>query len=45
MSHTDISARVLVQEHLAHEHLRTMPVVQDIEAQKDRIKKLLIKNQ
>lgn len=44
MSHTDISARVLVQEHLAHEHLRTMPVVQDIEAQKDRIKKLLIKN-
>ncbi|MCO4836461.1 MAG: quinolinate synthase NadA [Oceanospirillaceae bacterium] len=44
MTQSDISARVLVQEHLAHEHLRQMPVVKDIEAQKNRIKQLLEKN-
>ena len=41
MSQKDIAARVLVQEHLAHEHLQTMSTGQDIDAQKQRIKRLL----
>jgi len=41
MSQKEIAARVLVQEHLAHEHLQTMSAVQDVDAQKQRIKRLL----
>ena len=41
MSQKQIAARVLVQEHLAHEHLQAMPSGQDIGAQKQRIKRLL----
>jgi quinolinate synthase len=41
MSQKEIVARVLVQEHLAHEHLQSMPAVQDLDAQKQRIKRLL----
>ena len=41
MSQKEIAARVLVQEHLAHEHLQSMSVVQDVDAQKQRIKRLL----
>ena len=41
MSQKQIAARVLVQEHLAHEHLRAMPRGQDVGAQKQRIKRLL----
>lgn len=41
MSQKQIAARVLVQEHLAHEHLQAMPSGQDVGAQKQRIKRLL----
>jgi len=41
MSQKEIAGRVLVQEHLAHEHLQTMSTVQDVDAQKERIKRLL----
>ena len=41
MTPKDISARVLVQEHLAHEHLNNMPSIVDVGAQKKRIKRLL----
>ncbi len=41
MSQEDIAARVIVQEHLAHEHLKSMPTVVDSSAQKERIKRLL----
>ena len=41
MSQKQIAARVLVQEHLAHEHLQAMPRGQDVDAQKQRIKRLL----
>jgi quinolinate synthase len=41
MTPKDISARVLVQEHLAHEHLKNMPSIVDVGAQKKRIKRLL----
>ena len=41
MSQKQIAARVLVQEHLAHEHLQAMPRGQDVGAQKQRIKRLL----
>ena len=44
MSQKEIAARVLVQEHLAHEHLQTMSAVQDVDAQKQRIKRLLKQN-
>jgi len=44
MSQTEIAARVLVQEHLAHKHLQAMPIVKDIAAQKVRIKRLLKQN-
>ncbi len=42
VSESEIAARVLVQEHLAHEHLKTMPAASDLDAQKKRIKQLLI---
>lgn len=35
MTPKDISARVLVQEHLAHEHLNNMPSIVDVGAQKN----------
>ena len=41
MSQKQIAARVLVQEHLAHEHLQAMPSGHDVGAQKQRIKRLL----
>jgi quinolinate synthase len=41
MSQTDIAARVLVQEHLAHEHLKSLVISTDVDAQKLRIKRLL----
>jgi quinolinate synthase len=41
MSQKDIATRVLVQEHLAHEHLRSLTVSKDVGAQKLRIKRLL----
>jgi|TARA_B110000881_G_C18548615_1_gene502697 quinolinate synthase len=41
MSQKQIAARVLVQEHLAHEHLQAMSSGQDVGAQKQRIKCLL----
>jgi quinolinate synthase len=41
MSQKDIATRVLVQEHLAHEHLRSLTAGKDVGAQKLRIKRLL----
>jgi len=41
MSQKDIATRVLVQEHLAHEHIQTMATVKDLDTQKKRIKSLL----
>jgi quinolinate synthase len=41
MSQKDIATRVLVQEHLAHEHLRSLTASKDVGAQKLRIKRLL----
>jgi quinolinate synthase len=41
MSHKDIASRVLVQEHLAHEHLKSLVPSNDVGAQKVRIKRLL----
>ena len=41
LSEQDIAARVLVQEHLAHEHLKSLPMAEDTNAQKQRIKTLL----
>ena len=41
MTEKDIVARVLVQEHLAHEYLQKMPTTKDVGAQKQRIKSLL----
>ncbi|MDC9720279.1 MAG: quinolinate synthase NadA [Gammaproteobacteria bacterium] len=41
LSEKDIASRVLVQEYLAHEHLRSQRIPTDISAQKTRIKKLL----
>jgi len=41
MSQTDIATRVLVQEHLAHEHLKSLAPSNDVCAQKVRIKRLL----
>jgi len=42
LTQKDIAARVLVQEHLAHEHLKSRPMMGDVTAQKQRIKQLLI---
>ena len=41
MTQEAIASRVLVQEHLAHEHLKNLNAPTDIEAQKGRIKALL----
>tara|TARA_B110000503_G_scaffold143222_1_gene243306 strand:- start:1819 stop:2886 length:1068 start_codon:yes stop_codon:yes gene_type:complete len=41
MSQKDIATRVLVQEYLAHEHLRSRMASKDVGAQKLRIKRLL----
>ena len=41
MSQEEIATRVIVQEHLAHEHLKSMPTPVDSKAQKQRIKSLL----
>jgi quinolinate synthase len=41
MSQKDIATRVLVQEHLAYEHLRSLTASKDVGAQKLRIKRLL----
>ena len=43
MSEKEIASRVLVQEHLAHKHLKTMSPTGDVGAQKQRIKTLLKK--
>ena len=41
MTQEAIASRVLVQEHLAHEHLKNLSAPNDVAAQKERIKALL----